>query len=193
MPCVLECSSAIAGTLRARSRSSCDRNDAAPHREIAPARGRHAADARDVAMAGPAGFEPAAFGFVVRQTRLPADHRASLSVVFPQERDPACSLPSRAIPVDNADFGAPVVRNRRPGVQVKSDLLTVREAAALLRVCTATVYYLCERGELPCIRVSRLIRIPASDLETLLRATREEPRRRSPKNEEQLRPPLLRR
>jgi excisionase family DNA binding protein len=40
-----------------------------------------------------------------------------------------------------------------------SDLLTVKEAAAILRVCTATVYVMIERGELPHVRVSNSIRI----------------------------------
>jgi excisionase family DNA binding protein len=40
----------------------------------------------------------------------------------------------------------------------------VREAAAVLRVYTATVYKLCERGELPHLRVSNAIRVLASDL-----------------------------
>jgi excisionase family DNA binding protein len=44
--------------------------------------------------------------------------------------------------------------------------LTVREAAAVLKVCTATVYKLCERGELPHLRVSNAIRVLASDLAT---------------------------
>jgi excisionase family DNA binding protein len=44
--------------------------------------------------------------------------------------------------------------------------LTVREAAAVLRVCTANVYKLCERGELPHLRVSNAIRVLASDLAT---------------------------
>ncbi len=42
-------------------------------------------------------------------------------------------------------------------------LLTVREVAGLLRLSTATVYKLCERGELAHVRVSNAIRIaPAS-------------------------------
>ena len=40
-------------------------------------------------------------------------------------------------------------------------MLTVREVARLLRVSTATVYKLCTRGELGCVRVLNVIRIPA--------------------------------
>jgi excisionase family DNA binding protein len=45
--------------------------------------------------------------------------------------------------------------NGRPEVR----LLTVREAATLLRVSTATIYRLCERGDLRHMRVSNSIRV----------------------------------
>jgi excisionase family DNA binding protein len=47
-------------------------------------------------------------------------------------------------------------------------LLTVREAAELLRVRPVTVYRLCARGALPHSRVSNAIRIHAQDLDRLL-------------------------
>ena len=43
-------------------------------------------------------------------------------------------------------------------------LLTVREVAERLAVSTATVYSLCERGELPHVRISNAIRIAPADL-----------------------------
>ena len=46
-----------------------------------------------------------------------------------------------------------------PREQDTLKLLTVREVAAALRVCTATVYRLCERGELAHLRVANAIRI----------------------------------
>ena len=36
---------------------------------------------------------------------------------------------------------------------------TVKEVAAILRVCTATVYAMVERGELPHIRAANAIRV----------------------------------
>jgi len=36
---------------------------------------------------------------------------------------------------------------------------TVKEVAAILRVCTATVYAMVERGELPHVRVRNAIRV----------------------------------
>jgi excisionase family DNA binding protein len=43
-------------------------------------------------------------------------------------------------------------------------LLTVREVAERLAVCTATVYALVERGEIRHVRVSNAIRIHPDDL-----------------------------
>jgi excisionase family DNA binding protein len=46
-----------------------------------------------------------------------------------------------------------------PGV-----FLTVREAARRLKVSTATVYKACARGEISCVRVLNVLRIPAGEL-----------------------------
>jgi excisionase family DNA binding protein len=51
---------------------------------------------------------------------------------------------------------------------VLQTLLTVREVAARLAVSTATVYALCERGELPHARVANSIRVAESDLAAYL-------------------------
>ena len=48
-------------------------------------------------------------------------------------------------------------------------LLSVREAAGRLRVSTATVYALGERGELRHIRISNAIRLQVQDLEDFIR------------------------
>ena len=47
-------------------------------------------------------------------------------------------------------------------------LLTIREVAARLRVCRATAYKLCERGELPHLRIANAIRVDQRDLEAFL-------------------------
>lgn len=47
-------------------------------------------------------------------------------------------------------------------------LLNVREVAEQLGVCTATVYDLCKRGDLPHVRVSNAIRIRPTDLDAFL-------------------------
>jgi excisionase family DNA binding protein len=45
-----------------------------------------------------------------------------------------------------------------------STSLTVKEVAARLRVCTASIYRLCTTGELPHLRVGATIRIREADL-----------------------------
>jgi len=43
-------------------------------------------------------------------------------------------------------------------------LLSVRQVARLLGVCPATVYKACARGEMPCVRVVNVLRIPEGGL-----------------------------
>jgi excisionase family DNA binding protein len=80
----------------------------------------------------------------------------------PQRADPAAVS---TVSTASTGRGAPVVRNVvRPVVP----LLTVREVAAELAVCRATVYALLERGELERVWVGNSIRIPAASLGALL-------------------------
>jgi excisionase family DNA binding protein len=51
-------------------------------------------------------------------------------------------------------------------------LLTVREVAERLSVSTATIYALCERGELPHVRISNAIRIEPAGLEAFISTRR---------------------
>jgi excisionase family DNA binding protein len=53
-----------------------------------------------------------------------------------------------------------------------NDLLSVRQVAARLGVSTATVYKLCEGGELPHTRISNAIRVAPTDLEAFLSRNR---------------------
>ena len=46
--------------------------------------------------------------------------------------------------------------------------LTVREVAARLRISTATVYAICERGELAHVRVSNAIRVQEEEIDAYL-------------------------
>ena len=50
--------------------------------------------------------------------------------------------------------------------------LTASDVADRLRVCRATVYALCERGELPHVRVCGAIRIAPRDLAEFIAARR---------------------
>lgn len=49
-------------------------------------------------------------------------------------------------------------------------LLTVPEAAARLSLSRATTYQLVRRGDLPCVRVGRTVRVPARALEAWIMA-----------------------
>jgi len=51
-------------------------------------------------------------------------------------------------------------------------LLSVRHVAALLSVCAATVYRMCEHGELPHFRVRNAIRVPVATLKAYLARAR---------------------
>ncbi|MFT3914873.1 MAG: helix-turn-helix domain-containing protein [Anaeromyxobacteraceae bacterium] len=51
-------------------------------------------------------------------------------------------------------------------------LLTVREVAARLNVCRATVYSMVERGELPHVRVGNAVRFDPMSLARALEAHR---------------------
>jgi excisionase family DNA binding protein len=51
-------------------------------------------------------------------------------------------------------------------------LLSVRQVAGKLGVCTTTVYALCGRGALPHVRVLNAIRVAPGDLEAFVEARR---------------------
>jgi excisionase family DNA binding protein len=52
------------------------------------------------------------------------------------------------------------------------NLLSVKEAAARLGLCPASIYKICQRGELPHIRVLNAIRIAPADLAAFIDAHR---------------------
>ena len=64
----------------------------------------------------------------------------------------------------------PVITRTTPSDQWP-ELLTVEEASAILAIGKGTTYDLCRRGELPSVRLGRLLRIPRSGLVSLLQAT----------------------
>ena len=51
-------------------------------------------------------------------------------------------------------------------------LLSVRHVAKILGVCRATVYKLCDRGELPHFRILNAIRVDLEEVKALLRRWR---------------------
>ena len=68
-------------------------------------------------------------------------------------------------------LATPLLRNSGSVVAPAGPLLTVREAARVLQVSTATVYKLCTRGELGHVRVLNSIRIPSEVLVMLQGST----------------------
>lgn len=69
-------------------------------------------------------------------------------------------------PLDASAWDPHGTRIRAPTPEgAKGHLFSVRAVAARLGVSTATVYRLCDCGELPHLRVSNAIRIRAEDLD----------------------------
>jgi len=73
------------------------------------------------------------------------------------------------------EFATPVLQGRR-ALRVVGEgeeaLLTVRDVAARLGVCTATVYRLVGEGQLAHVRVLNAIRVAPRDLEAFIEAQR---------------------
>jgi excisionase family DNA binding protein len=65
--------------------------------------------------------------------------------------------------------GVPPEPEVRPRIQ---PLLSVRQVAAALGVCAATVYRMCEQGELPHFRVRNVIRVAPMDVKAILQRSR---------------------
>ena len=84
------------------------------------------------------------------------------------ETDPAAVQPSQGFAEQTKDFVTRLLpesgRNR---------LLTVKEVAEHLGVCAATVYRLCDSGELPHLRIVQSLRIRPADLAVFLDAYRQ--------------------
>ena len=88
--------------------------------------------------------------------------RAQPSAVHPGwDNNPGTAPPGPTTPTPN-DLGVLYGGRNR--------LLTVREVAEQLGLCAATVYRLCESGELPHVRIVQSIRIRPADLEGFLAA-----------------------
>jgi|LauGreDrversion4_2_1035121.scaffolds.fasta_scaffold139522_3 excisionase family DNA binding protein len=61
----------------------------------------------------------------------------------------------------------------------QSPLLTPREAAAYIRVGERHLWTVTDRGDLPCIRIGRLVRYHRHDLDTYIDCRRSNPGRHS--------------
>lgn len=66
------------------------------------------------------------------------------------------------------------MNNGHSSANLPSDLLTVPEAAQLLRISRNLAYELVAQHQLPCVRLGRTIRIPRDSLELWIRERAEE-------------------
>jgi excisionase family DNA binding protein len=98
-----------------------------------------------------------------------------------QVADHGLSRVSPGIAPNSQPFGAIVVQETSGaegrGSTTIGPFLTIREVAARLRVCTATVYSLCESGGLAHLRVNNAIRVAEADLGAFIRSQGRSPRR----------------
>jgi excisionase family DNA binding protein len=120
-----------------------------------------------------AGVEPAAFGFGGEGGSSPSVTSPSQAVGTIAGAGTAAVQPVHPFAGVRKPFAAPLLQaptparlRARPGEAER--LLTVREVAHRLSISAATVYRLCERGELPHVRVSNALRVRLADLEAFL-------------------------
>jgi excisionase family DNA binding protein len=111
------------------------------------------------------GFEPATLSLGTVFTESPTTCKDVQPFAIPTDPVSDAVQRSRENPLLFEDFATPLLRSRRAvGAAVPGAFLTVREAARRLKVSTATVYKACARGEMPCVRVVNVLRIPEGGL-----------------------------
>ena len=120
--------------------------------------------------ARPAGIEPATPGLEGLEKASQCVAGGSKSLQIQRVAEGAFSRASPENAPDSRSFGAIVVQAERAGGSGSAigPYLTVREVAARLHVCTATVYSLCESGGLAHARLNNAIRIGEADLRRYL-------------------------
>src|SRR5438128_11457451 len=101
------------------------------------------------------------------ESSLPSSNRTVSAEAGPQG--------TTFLPPDREDF----VTRLLPRERATPSPLTVREVAEQLRICTATVYRLCDEGQLPHVRVLHAIRIDPTDLAVFIGASRRRRRQTS--------------
>jgi excisionase family DNA binding protein len=121
----------------------------------------------------PEGIEPPALGFegLNDASQSVSDGGKPLEIQLVAKGD--LSRTSPGIAPNSRSFGALVVQKyleaEGSGSVAIGPFMTVREVAARLRVCTATVYILCESGKLVHVRLNNAIRVAENDLRRYLK------------------------
>jgi excisionase family DNA binding protein len=113
-------------------------------------------------FAHPSGFEPLTYGSGDSNTLLGDSSKRSQTIGSVRVGTKGRVQPSHGLAPFSSPFAAPVLQG------FGEHLLTVREVADRLRVSTATVYTLCQSGELPSIRVVNSIRVSERMLQAFL-------------------------
>ncbi|HLM45815.1 MAG TPA: helix-turn-helix domain-containing protein [Myxococcaceae bacterium] len=119
-------------------------------------------------MARQAGLEPTTLGLEGRGAIPPTVIRPSQTPVTLEAPAAGTFQPPHPSPGSTKVFAASLLQGAASGPGAR--LLTVREVAARLSVCTATVYSLCSRGLLRFIRVSGALRIDPASVEAFIAA-----------------------
>ena len=128
--------------------------EASQNRESSPACG----------MERETGFEPATLSLGTVFTESPTTCKDVQPFAIPADPVSDAVQRSRENPLLFEDFATPVLRRKLTVGTTPERFLTVREAARRLKVSTATVYKACARGEMPCVRVVNVLRIPEGGL-----------------------------
>jgi len=110
------------------------------------------------------GFEPATLSLGTVFTESPTTCKDVQPFAIPADPVSDAVQRSRENPLLFEDFATPLLRRNMTVGATPEGFLTVREAARRLKVSTATVYKACARGEMPCVRVVNVLRIPAGGL-----------------------------
>ena len=129
----------------------------------------------------PRGFEPLAFGFV---EDIHVSSNTCKDVQACANTGSVSDEKSKNVQIHaslSKDFAGSLLDGMTADVEASRSahpLLSVRQVAKLLGVCPATVYRLCDRGELPHYRVLNAIRIDPGIVKRFLAASRRGGRRR---------------